>query len=175
MSRERFDTTGFMQQRADVADAERTMVFGPGGRGTTAAPVARLAVLGMREQGTEALASLAASRLGLEARILAETAASQDVIDACSGEGFVLVPPLTSLRDASVCAALRACKVFHLMVNPARIAASKGLSGESAEAFCREAMELDALGMCVMQHPIADGKTPDEMLENVLESLGIMS
>jgi len=80
MSRERFDTTGFMQQRADVADAERTMVFGPGGRGTTAAPVARLVVLGMREQGTEALAGLAASRLGLEARILAETAASQDVM-----------------------------------------------------------------------------------------------
>lgn len=175
MSRERFDTTGFIQERADVAEASRTMVFGTAARETTTAPAARLVVLGMREQGADTLASLAAARLGLEARVLAETASPRDIIKACAGEGFVLVPPMASLRDASVCEALRACRVFYLMVNPARIAASKGLSGESAEMFCREAMELDALGMCVMQHPIADGKTPAEMLETVLESLGIMS
>lgn len=173
MDQKRFDTSGFVQERAHVLDADRSMVFGPAAKPGEPAVMTRLVMLGMREQGTAELAELAARRLGLVPRVLPDDATPAQVVAACAEEATVVVPPLASLRDAGVRDALRACKVYHVMVNPARFAAERGLAGEAGEEFCREAMELDALCLSVMQHPLADGKTPAEMLENVLETLGI--
>lgn len=174
MSVKQFDTSGFTKERAEIEEAGKEMVFGRAGAECSACVPSRIALLGIPASGVGELGKLVAERLGMELRLLEEASTAEEVSAHCAAEGVILVPPLAILSDASVREALRTqCRVFFIMVNPARIAASLGLSGEAGEAFCREAMAYEGHCLETMHLLLPDGHTPKQMLFNVLEGLGL--
>lgn len=176
MSASKFDTSSFVQQRSDVAEADRSMSHRRGGVALNFDPrEARLVLVGLPGSGKEQLASLLAQRLDLEAVIPDESTDPATVAALAARTGIVLAAPVSAVKDDEVRARLReGSRVYYLMADAVALAGAKGLVGDAREAFCREALDLEVTFMGMLHMMLAEGKKPEEMARNVLESLGIV-
>lgn len=173
--KERFDTSGFIMRRQDVGDADAVMTVARGGRRPSFDPAAeRIVILGLPGSGRKRLAELLAERFGMQAATPDDDAAPELVTELCCRTGLVLAAPVSAVRDDKLRACLRdGARVFYMMTNPVRLAAELGLSGEPGERFCREALELETLCMGVLHFLLPDGRTPEQLVVNVCENLGV--
>ncbi len=174
--KEKFDTSGFVMRKQEVGDADTVMTVSRAGRRAPFDPAAeRIVILGLPGSGRRQLAELVAGRFGMQSAAPADDAGPDVVTELCCRTGLVLAAPVSAVRDEALRACLRdGARVFYMMTNPVRLAAELGLSGETGERFCREALELETLCMGVLHFLLPDGRTPEQLVVNVCENLGVV-
>jgi|GEM_PF-1614578 len=173
--KDRFDTTGFVMRKQEVGEADAVMTVSRAGRRAPFDPAAeRIVILGLPGSGRRRLAELVAERFGMQAAAPEDDAAPEVVTELCCRTGLVLAAPVSAVRDDALRACLRdGARVFYMMANPVRLANELGLSGETGEKFCREALELETLCMGVLHFLLPDGRSPEQLVDNVCENLGV--
>ncbi|HEU6438081.1 MAG TPA: hypothetical protein VE028_11575 [Nitratidesulfovibrio sp.] len=173
--KEKFDTSGFVMRKQEVGEADTVMTISRAGRRPPFDPAAeRIVILGLPGSGRRQLAELVARRFGMQSAAPDDDAGPDVVTELCCRTGLVLAAPVSAVRDEALRACLRdGARVFYMMTNPVRLAAELGLSGETGEKFCREALELETLCMGVLHFLLPDGRTPEQLVDNVCENLGV--
>ncbi|MEG6505793.1 hypothetical protein [Nitratidesulfovibrio sp. 1201_IL3209] len=173
--KDRFDTSGFVMRKQEVGEADAAMTVSRAGRRPSFDPAAeRIVILGLPGSGRRRLAELVAERFGMQAAAPEDDAAPGVVTELCCRTGLVLAAPVSAVRDEQLRACLRdGARVFYMMTNPVRLAAELGLSGEAGEKFCRDALELETLCMGVLHFLLPDGRSPEQLVVNVCENLGV--
>lgn len=181
----KFSTEGFIQDKIEVEDPNAVRVFGK------SAPVApfspqegRIIFIGLPGSGRLELAERVAARLNMKV-VAPETdtpSGSGQPIDsvealdaACADKGIVFVLPHTALRSEAIRTALREKgKVFYLMAEVLRMAYRLNKMTEpEREAISAEFVELEPLCMMTLHYILQAWKEPEEIVDNVLEMLGI--
>lgn len=172
----KFSTDTFIKDRIEIDDAGASVVFGkPRGIDTFSPQTGRIIFIGMPGSGRLELAERVAARLGM--RVIApESINSVQELDAlCADTGTVLIIPCEALRNESIRTALREKgKVFYLMAEVLRMAYRLNQTSEAEkEAISALFVEMEPLCMMSLHYILQAWKEPEDVVDNVLEMLGL--
>lgn len=167
----RFDTTGFVQEKIEVEDATREMVFGAGQSSVVAKniTVSRIVILGFYEPEALEIAKCYSELCAKQEHKsmtwhhLHSHMSRDDVRSSLEKQDAVFVLAPSWLEDASLRDVLReTSRVYFLMVHAVRIAMQLGLKGEEAEAFCRSAIAFEDMCLGCAHIMLPDGESVQE-------------
>ncbi len=172
----KFSTDDFIMEKIDIDNPEDRMVFGAPKQQERFQPDSgRIIFIGMPGSGRLELAERVAKRLGMRMLAPESIASVAELETLCAKPGVVLVVPCDALRNEPVRAALRDNgKVFYLMAEVLRMAHRLNQTSEpEREAISALFVEMEPLCMMTLHFILQAWKEPEEIVDNVLEMLGL--
>lgn len=170
-------TDHFIQEKAEVQDADATITFGK------KTPLARftpqdgnILLTGFTGSKRNELASLLSKKLGMNVITPEKIESLEELVTLCAPKGQIIIIPQSAMRNSSVCNALREHgKVFYLMTELLHLAHNTGLTPEQGrEQMGQDFIDLEPHMLASLHFILHGWKEPDELVESVLEPLGLL-
>lgn len=170
-------TENFIQDKAEVLDADATMTFGQKTElDTFSTKDGMLFLIGFSGSKRRQLADILASKLGMSVQAPEAISSLAELKKLCENTGSIIVVPQSAIRIDEVRNAL--CehgKVFYLMTELLHLAHNLGLDAEQGrEQIGSDFIELEPHMLASLHFILHGWKEPEDLVENVLEPLGLV-
>ncbi len=172
-----FSTDGFIQEKIRVEEPDASRTFGKSARPAAFSPASgSIVLIGLPGSGRRELANALSVRLGMGIAAPEEVNAAMFAPGGIYAEpGRIVVLPCEALREESVRVAVhKAGTVFYLMAEVLRMAHRLGKTSDAdREALSALFVEMEPLCMQTLHYILQAWKEPEDLVENVLEMLGL--
>ncbi|OBQ51610.1 hypothetical protein [Halodesulfovibrio spirochaetisodalis] len=169
-------TDHFIQKKTEVQNADATMTFGKKTElDTFSTQDGILFLIGFTGSKRNELAALLADRLTMTVQTPDTLDSMADLEALCAHKGSIIVVPQSAMRDDEIRSSLREQgKVFYLMTELLHLAQNLGLDAEQGrEQIGADFIELEPHMLASLHFILHGWKEPEDLVENVLEPLGL--
>jgi len=170
-------TDHFIKDKAEVKDADATMVFGKKTELDVFSPENGIIFfIGFTGSNRGKLAALLSKRLGMNVQQPEEIASIEALQSLCQQKGSIIIIPQDAMRNEDIRTALRSLgKVFYLMTELLHIAHNLGLDAEQGrEKLGTDFSDLEPHMLASLHFILHGWKEPEDLVENVLEPFGLL-
>jgi len=170
-------TDHFIQEKAEVQEADATMTFSKKTQlETFSTTEGILFFIGFTGSSRIKLAKLLSARLDMKVQAPEAIVSVADLTTLCKTKGSIIIVPQSAIRIEEVRNALSSYgKVFYLMTELLHIAHNLGLNADEArEQISPDFIELEPHMLASLHYILHGWKEPEELVENVLEPLGLL-
>lgn len=170
-------TDHFIQEKAEVQEAEATITFGKKTALTRFTPQdGNILLTGFTGSKRNELAELLSKKLEMEVVAPEKIESLDELKTLCAKKGQIIIVPQSTMRISTVCNALREHgKVFYLMTELLHLAHNAGLTPEQGrEQMGQDFIDLEPQMLASLHFILHGWKEPEELVESVLEPLGLL-
>lgn len=170
-------TDHFIQDKAEVKDADATITFGKKTElESFSTKESILFLIGFDGSKRHELADILASKLKMSVQAPGAISSLDELKELCKNTGSIIVIPQSAMRHDEIRNALREYgKVFYLMTELLHLAHNLGLDAEQGrEQIGSDFIELEPHMLASLHFILHGWKEPEDLVENVLEPLGLL-